>query len=152
MPPVRDASTKPSAATDLPAPVACSNQKRRAALGAAGGASPPPPAPPSPPARAPPRPRVALVLLGRSLVLPVERLVLVFQLLVALEFDLAGRELLDVGGRRSVRAAVAVGALGLGEQRDQRAGKRVDLVGREHRPVDQLRLVLRQQPLEAEHQ
>ena len=33
MPPVRDASTKPSAATVLPAPVACSNQKRLAALG-----------------------------------------------------------------------------------------------------------------------
>ena len=31
MPPVREASTKPSAATVLPAPVACSNQKRRAA-------------------------------------------------------------------------------------------------------------------------
>ena len=33
MPPVREASTKPSAATVLPAPVACSNQKRRAAPG-----------------------------------------------------------------------------------------------------------------------
>ena len=33
MPPVREPSTKPSAATVLPAPVACSNQKRLAALG-----------------------------------------------------------------------------------------------------------------------
>ncbi len=33
MPPVREASAKPSAATVLPAPVACSNQKRLAALG-----------------------------------------------------------------------------------------------------------------------
>src|SRR5262245_16026574 len=33
MPPVREASTKPSAATVLPAPVACSNQNRRAAPG-----------------------------------------------------------------------------------------------------------------------
>ena len=33
MPPVRDASTKPIAATVLPAPVACSNQKRLCALG-----------------------------------------------------------------------------------------------------------------------
>ena len=33
MPPVREASTKPSAATVFPAPVACSNQKRRAAPG-----------------------------------------------------------------------------------------------------------------------
>jgi len=36
MPPVRDASTKPSAATVLPAPVACSNQKRFAAFGSSG--------------------------------------------------------------------------------------------------------------------
>ena len=39
MPPVRDASTKPTAATVLPAPVACSNQKRRLAPGSS-GASP----------------------------------------------------------------------------------------------------------------
>ena len=42
-PPVRDASTKPSAATVLPAPVACSNQKRLPALGsssASAGSSP----------------------------------------------------------------------------------------------------------------
>src|SRR3712207_2364971 len=32
-PPVREASTNPSAATVLPAPVACSNQNRRAAPG-----------------------------------------------------------------------------------------------------------------------
>src|SRR3954447_18836792 len=42
MPPVRDASTKPSAATDLPAPVACSNQNRRAAFGSSAAASPSP--------------------------------------------------------------------------------------------------------------
>ena len=35
-PPVCEASTKPSAATVLPAPVACSNQKRLAALGSSG--------------------------------------------------------------------------------------------------------------------
>ena len=39
MPPVRDASTKPSAATVLPAPVACSNQKRLSALGSSGCSS-----------------------------------------------------------------------------------------------------------------
>ena len=39
MPPVREASTKPSAATVLPAPVACSNQKRRAAPGSSTAAS-----------------------------------------------------------------------------------------------------------------
>ena len=36
MPPVRDASTNPSAATVLPAPVACSNQKRLLAFGSSG--------------------------------------------------------------------------------------------------------------------
>ena len=36
-PPVRVASMKPTAATVLPAPVACSNQKRRAAPGSSGG-------------------------------------------------------------------------------------------------------------------
>src|SRR3954468_23482529 len=39
MPPVRDASTKPSAATVLPAPVACSNQNRLAALGSSGASA-----------------------------------------------------------------------------------------------------------------
>src|SRR5438270_10458360 len=37
MPPVRDASTNPRAATVLPAPVACSNQKRRSAPGSSSG-------------------------------------------------------------------------------------------------------------------
>ena len=38
-PPVRDASTNPTAATVLPAPVACSNQKRRLAPGSSGASS-----------------------------------------------------------------------------------------------------------------
>ena len=38
-PPVRVASMKPTAATVLPAPVACSNQKRRAAPGSSGASS-----------------------------------------------------------------------------------------------------------------
>ena len=38
MPPVREASTKPMAATVLPAPVACSNQKRLCGVGILGGA------------------------------------------------------------------------------------------------------------------
>src|SRR3954452_8115496 len=37
-PPVRDPSMKPSAATVLPDPVACSNQKRRLAPGSSGAA------------------------------------------------------------------------------------------------------------------
>ena len=69
MPPVREPSTKPSAATVLPAPVACSNQKRLPAFGSSGASgscsssSAPrrarPPSPAAPPARprrrAPPR-------------------------------------------------------------------------------------------------
>ena len=39
MPPVREASTKPIAATVLPDPVACSNQKRRLAPGSSGASS-----------------------------------------------------------------------------------------------------------------
>ena len=38
-PPVREASMKPTAATVLPAPVACSNQKRRSAPGSSGASS-----------------------------------------------------------------------------------------------------------------
>ena len=39
MPPVREASTKPTAATVLPAPVACSNQKRLPAFGSSGASA-----------------------------------------------------------------------------------------------------------------
>ena len=39
VPPVREASMKPTAATVLPAPVACSNQKRRLAPGSSGASS-----------------------------------------------------------------------------------------------------------------
>ena len=38
-PPVREASMKPTAATVLPAPVACSNQKRRLAPGSSGASA-----------------------------------------------------------------------------------------------------------------
>ena len=65
MPPVREASTKPTAATVLPAPVACSNQKRRLAPGSSGAssttsassASRAPPSPGAPPRRGRARPR-----------------------------------------------------------------------------------------------
>ena len=53
--------------------------------------------------------------------------------------------------RAPLRRAVAV-ALGLGQQRGQRARQRVDLVGREHRAVGQVRLLLGEQPLEPEQQ
>ena len=39
MPPVREASMNPTAATVLPAPVACSNQKRRLAPGSSGASA-----------------------------------------------------------------------------------------------------------------
>ena len=42
--------------------------------------------------------------------------------------------------------------VGLGQQRRQRARQRIDLVGREHRAVGELRLLLRQHALEAEQQ
>ena len=136
-PPVRQASTKPSAATVLPAPVACSNQKRRVGVrvllrsGVGGG--------------------LLLGLLGR---VPVERLLVVGELLVALDLDLAGRQLLDglpFVGRCRCRCA-AGGGLGLGGEGDQRARQRVDLVGGEHGAVDELGLVVGEHALEPEDQ
>ena len=64
-PPVRVASMKPTAATVLPAPVACSNQKRRSAPGSSG----------------PPRRLLLRLLLGGGL-LPVLRLLVGGELLV----------------------------------------------------------------------
>ena len=135
MPPVRDASTKPSAATVLPAPVACSNQKRLAALGSSAASAivlvadptsrPGPrrrPRPRAAPRAAPPRPAGPR---GRA------------------------RPARPADG--AVAAAVAV-ALRLGQQRGQRAGERVDLVGREDGAVDERGLVLREQAVEAQQQ
>ena len=69
--------------------------------------------------------------------------------------DRRGDELggLGRGGRRpgAVHRPVAV-ALGLGQERGQRAGQRVDLVGGQHRPVGQVRLLLGEQPLQPEQQ
>ena len=75
----------------------------------------------------------------------------VFRILVA--GDRRGHELDRRRWRRCRRDPVAGAvALGLGEQRGQRARQRVDLVGREHGAVDELRLLLGQQPLEPEQQ
>src|SRR3954452_8156044 len=119
MPPVRDASTKPSAATVLPAPVACSNQNRLAALGSSGasatsasssrGGS-------DQSSRSPTRPRSAGPVGATCVPVAVER------------------------------------ALRLREERGQRARERVDLVGGEHGAVDERRLVLGQQAVEAQQQ
>ena len=90
MPPVREASTKPTAATVLPAPVACSNQKRLPAFGILR------------------RLGDGLVVVGRRRVLPVHRL---FGLVLVLEVLLAGdadrREMVDdrlLGQRRCRRS------------------------------------------------
>ena len=132
MPPVRDASAKPSAATVLPEPVACSNQKRLLAFGSSAASA------------------SCFVVVGGRLV-PVHRLVglVLVELLLARDPD---RRQLHLGlGDDPVAVAVAV-ALDLGEQRGERAGEHVDLMGGEHRAVHERRLVLAQQPLEAEQQ
>ena len=88
---------------------------------------------------------------GLRLVVPVLRLL---GLVVVVEVLLAG----DAGGdqdRRLVERPGAVRlrvALRLGEERGERARQRVDLVGGEHRAVDQPRLVLRQQPVQPEQE
>jgi hypothetical protein len=56
-----------------------------------------------------------------------------------------------LGGGSAVAAAVAADQE-LGLERDQRAGEGVDLVGRERGAVGQVRLLLRQQPLQPEHE
>ena len=142
MPPVREASTKPSAATVLPAPVACSNQKRLAALGSSAASAVGRPSSAARGSRPVQRLLVGLVLdeLLGQLLLARDRRGGEHQRLVA-----------DAGAVR--RAPVAVGAaLRLGQQRRQRAGERVDLVGGQHRAVDQRRLVLGEQAVEAEQQ
>ena len=140
-PPVRVASMKPTAATVLPAPVACSNQKRRAApgssaasasssssssagsssqsCGSSSGARSSGSSSSSSSARSAvahrPRPRLG-----------------------------------DLGGGRP---GVVVGRrLLLGHQLGQGAGERVDLVGVEFGAVAQFRRLVGQQPLEPEQQ
>ena len=93
------------------------------------------------------------------LVLPVERLLVVLALAVldvlVLFFarDRRRRELRRLRrlGRPGSRAVTAV-ALGLGDQRGQRARQRVDLVGGQHGAVGEVRLLLGQQALEPEQQ
>ena len=126
---MRDASTKPSAATVLPAPVACSNQKRRRRPGSSSTAS------------------AAASSSASSAGVPVERL-LVGEL-VALELHLARGQLLGRGAR-AVAASRSARHEHLGGERDQRAGERVDLVGGQHGAVHEVRLVLDEQSLEPE--
>ena len=100
-----------------------------------------------------------LVVLGLG-VGPVQRLLVglvLDELLgqVLLARDRRGGEHQRLVGRGAVGAAVAVAvgaALGFGQQRGQRARERVDLVGGEHRAVDERRLVLGEQAVEPEQQ
>jgi hypothetical protein len=90
------------------------------------------------------------VVLARRPVVPVLRLLgLVLVLVVLLARDANGREhgrLVELG-----RWRIAV-LQPVGEQRGECAGQRVDLMGGEHCPVDQLRLVLGEQPVQPEQQ
>ena len=140
MPPVRDASTNPSAATVLPAPVACSNQKRLPAFGSSGCSA------------------SCASSSSRALFRPVLRLLVEVRVLVELVLarDPRRREL-DRRPGAAVAVAVALpvaraGALGLGEQRGQRARERVDLVGGENGAVDERRLLHPEQALQPEQQ
>ena len=73
-------------------------------------------------------------LLGLVVGVPVQRLVVLADLVVALQLDLAGRQLLELGGR--LRPVALLGLrLDVGGQRDQRARQRVHLVRRERGAV-----------------
>ena len=155
MPPVRDPSTKPSAATVLPEPVACSNQKRRAAPGprAAPEAGRPrarrrrstPRAPANPRARARrprprPRPRRRRIVSSSSSATPSN------------SSSSSSLPLLPRPRTPAGRGSVAVLALDLSDQRREGAGQHVDLVCGQDGAVRETGLVLGQQALEAEHQ
>ena len=135
MPPVREPSTKPSAATVLPAPVACSNQKRLPALGSSGAAGSWPSS-----SSATGSSSQSWGSSGSSSSSssssPGDR----------------GRGERRVGRRGGAPAAVRGRRGRLGEQRGQRARERVDLVRVEDRAVGELGLLLAEQPVQAEQE
>ncbi len=90
------------------------------------------------------RGRLLLGLLGR---VPVERLLV--GKLVALDLDLARVKLL---GRLAAAVAAAQVFLDLRDQRDQRAGQRIDLMRVEQRAVREVGLFLDEQPFQAQQQ
>ena len=144
MPPVREASMKPTAATVLPAPVACSNQNRRLAPGSSGASAT----------------TSASSVSGSSqswgLLVGVEH-VLVVELggrgAVAVRVASAGRLAVRAARRCApLRRASPLRALELGDDRGERPGERVDLVLVELGAVEQLRRLLVEQPLEPEQQ
>ena len=124
MPPVREASTKPSAATVLPAPVACSNQKRLPAFGSSGASA-----------------TSSSLLAGR--LVPVLRLLGLVLVLVLLARRDRSTTAATAPRRERPGSAAGGGAAAspflqaIGEQRGQRARERVDLVGGEHGAVDE---------------
>ena len=126
MPPVREASTKPSAATVLPAPVACSNQKRRAAPGSSSSAS----AAASSSASSAGSQSSGSSSGSSSPSISTSPECSSSEAALPLPFAVAADQ-------------------ELGLERDQRAGEGIDLVGGERRAVREVRLVLREQPLEA---
>ncbi len=95
---------------------------------------------------------VPIALLGLAVGVPVQRLVLLADLVVALELELARRQLLDRGGRLGAVAVLLGLSLYLCGQRDQGARQRVDLVRRQRRAVNQMRLLLGQDALESQDQ
>ena len=138
-PPVREASMKPTAATVLPAPVACSNQKRRLAPGSSGASS------------------ISSSSSSASGVVPVlgllvgrERVVLLVLLLVGAYGGAVGGTVgasLRLGLCAVAVAAVAAGralrALEFGGDRGERARECVDLMLVELGAVEQLGLAPR---------
>ncbi len=156
-PPVRDASTKPMAATVLPAPVACSNQKRLAALGSSTAlwsmsSSVSPDTSSAASSSSSRSGGVVLLVVLVLLELLVERGQLGGHLLV-----LGGRGVIGVlldreHGRGHLGLVDVDVAHALGEQGGERSGERVDLVGVQRRAVGEVRLLLAEQTLQAEQQ
>ena len=163
MPPVREASMKPTAATVLPAPVACSNQKRRSAPGSSGATSTASSssssaagssqswgsssgASSSASASSSSVVRLVVVRRRRLRPRPRRRQLLRRHLLPRRVFRLG----LDLG--RLDRRPVLGGGLLLGHQLGQRPGEGVHLVRVEFGAVEQLRRFVGEQALEPEQQ
>ena len=128
-PPVREASTKPTAATVLPAPVACSNQKRGWRRG-----------PRAPPRAAPRRVSASSQSCGSSSGASTSLVARRARRSPSPFAALAVRRRALAPLPRPLRRASPLGALDLGDDRGQRAGERVDLVVVELGAVAQRRL------------
>ncbi len=140
-PPVRVASMKPTAATVLPAPVACSNQKRRAAPGSSGASSTTSSSSSGPGSD----PVLRLLVFGRFVFF------VAFDVGVVGDRDFAGRRLVGADFARAQLDPRLGGAdLLLGHQLGQRAGERVDLVRGQLGAVAQGRRLDREEALEPE--